>query len=161
MQYRTSDPLFLHYVHQWYSKMLPLLKPYLYQNGGPIIMAQIENEYGSFIIDDDQYKVWLRDIVRFYLGHDLLLFTVDGNNKSYLIHGTIDNVYPTIDFGPGANISKSFDAQNIYSDNGPLVNSEYYTVWFDCWGTKHQTASVEPITKTFDQMLALNASVNL
>ncbi|KAH9423185.1 Beta-galactosidase-1-like protein [Dermatophagoides pteronyssinus] len=160
MQYRTSDPLFLHYVHQWYSKMLPLLKPYLYQNGGPIIMAQIENEYGSFIIDDDQYKVWLRDIVRFYLGHDLLLFTVDGNNKSYLIHGTIDNVYPTIDFGPGANISKSFDAQNIYSDNGPLVNSEYYTVWFDCWGTKHQTASVEPITKTFDQMLALNASVN-
>ncbi|OTF82446.1 hypothetical protein BLA29_002718 [Euroglyphus maynei] len=161
MRYRTSDPSFLRHVSKWYDKMLPLLVPHLYVNGGPIIMAQVENEYGSYAVIDDVYKTWLRDLFQHHLGPDLLLFTVDGDSNDYLSRGTIDHVYPTVDFGPGTKILESFSIQNLYSDGGPSVNTEYYTGWFDCWGSPHSTNSFDDVVKSFDEMLAANASVNL
>ena len=34
-------------VNKWFDVLLPKIKPYLYQNGGPIISVQVENEYGN------------------------------------------------------------------------------------------------------------------
>ena len=48
-----------------FSVLLPKLKPLLYENGGPITMIQLENEYG---LCDTAYLVHLRDTVRQYLG---------------------------------------------------------------------------------------------
>lgn len=45
---RTWDPTFISLVARWFDVLLPQLKGYLYENGGPILMAQLENEYGSF-----------------------------------------------------------------------------------------------------------------
>ncbi len=36
-------------VNKWFSVLLPKIKPYLYNDGGPIISVQIENEYGKYI----------------------------------------------------------------------------------------------------------------
>ena len=33
--------------------IMPIIKPYLYSNGGPIILMQFENEYGNFGIDSE------------------------------------------------------------------------------------------------------------
>lgn len=54
--------------------LLDVLKPLLYKNGGPVIMLQIENEYGSYS-NDHKYMRWLRDLVWEKLGHDVVLFT--------------------------------------------------------------------------------------
>jgi beta-galactosidase len=35
---RTSDPNFLKRTDMWWAQLLPKLKPYLYSNGGPIIL---------------------------------------------------------------------------------------------------------------------------
>jgi beta-galactosidase len=35
--------------------------------------------------------------------------------------GANSGVYPTVDFGPGANVTKAFEQQRIYAPNGPLV----------------------------------------
>ena len=35
-------------VNKWFSVLLPKIQPYLYNNGGPIISVQIENEYGKY-----------------------------------------------------------------------------------------------------------------
>lgn len=40
---------------------MPKIQPLLYGNGGPIIMVQVENEYGSFAACDSYYKEWLRN----------------------------------------------------------------------------------------------------
>lgn len=37
------------------------MQKYLYGNGGPIIMVQVENEYGSYFACDEKYRLWLRD----------------------------------------------------------------------------------------------------
>lgn len=48
-------------VRKWYSMLMSKLKKYMYGNGGPIIMVQVENEYGSFSTCDRTYQVWLRN----------------------------------------------------------------------------------------------------
>lgn len=131
MQYRTMDPDFLFYVQRWYKVVLPLVKPLLYQNGGPILMGQIENEYGSIGKCDAKYMTWLRDLVRSYLGPDFLLFTVDGASESLIECGHVDGAYPTVDFGilPARYVNESFHFERLYSPHGPLVNTEYYPGW--------------------------------
>ena len=47
---RSSDTNFLYHVHQWFDILLPKLKRFLSDNGGPIIMIQNENEYVSWPI---------------------------------------------------------------------------------------------------------------
>ncbi|CAG7823017.1 unnamed protein product [Allacma fusca] len=103
MRVRTTHPDFVYYVSNWFGVLLTKLKPYLYKNGGPIIMVQVENEYGSFGCDPD-YKTFLRDLMQFHLGDDVVLFTTDNAIESKLKCGSIPSVYPTVDFGPGRNL---------------------------------------------------------
>ncbi len=38
---RTMDANYLREVEIWYAKLMPMLVPYMYENGGPIIMVQV------------------------------------------------------------------------------------------------------------------------
>lgn len=84
----------------WYSKLMPRMERFLYGNGGPIIMVQVENEYGAFGCDT-QYSKWLRDETFKYVGEKAVLFTNDITNEQHLKCGKIENVLATIDFGIG------------------------------------------------------------
>lgn len=35
-------------VDIWWEKLFSYVKPLLYSNGGPVVMVQVENEYGSY-----------------------------------------------------------------------------------------------------------------
>lgn len=59
----------------YYNKLLSIVKPLLYKNGGPILMVQVENEYGSFHACDHNYTAFLRDVFRGILGNDTVLYT--------------------------------------------------------------------------------------
>lgn len=161
MKLRTSDPSYVKEVDKWFQLLLPMLRPMLYVNGGPIVMVQVENEYGSYYACDYAYVTHLRDLHRKLLGPDVLLFTTDGNGDYFLKCGKTDNVFATIDFGPGSDPVSSFQAQRVHQEYGPNVNSEYYTGWIDHWEQPHSTATSKDVCKTLDLMLALNASVNL
>ena len=41
MQLRSTDERFLALVDQWWRVLLPKLAPYLYRDGGPILMIQV------------------------------------------------------------------------------------------------------------------------
>ncbi|RYR42477.1 hypothetical protein Ahy_A08g038958 isoform B [Arachis hypogaea] len=66
---------FLFKVERWWGNLLPKLVPLLYQNGGPIIMVQIENEYGSYG-NDKAYLQHLVVLARSHLGPDIILYEV-------------------------------------------------------------------------------------
>lgn len=57
---------YLAHVKRWFDALLPIIQPLMYENGGPILMLQIENEYGSMGICDKIYLAWL--------AHMLLVF---------------------------------------------------------------------------------------
>ncbi|XP_008409997.1 beta-galactosidase [Poecilia reticulata] len=158
---RSSDPDYIAAVDKWMGKLLPMMKPYLYQNGGPIITVQVENEYGSYFTCDYDYMRHLTKLFRAQLGDEVVLFTTDGAGVNYLKCGSIQGLYATVDFGPGANITAAFAAQRHAEPYGPLVNSEFYTGWLDHWGSRHSVVSSAVVAKSLSQMLAVEANVNL
>jgi beta-galactosidase len=133
----------------------------MYHNGGPIILVQVENEYGSYYACDYEYLRHLAGIAKSILGNATTLFTTDGDGTGYLKCGSIPEVFATIDFGIGANIPSSFEMQRTWNAGGPYVNSEYYSGWLDHWGEPHSTTDAASVARDLDTMLALNASVNI
>uniref|UniRef100_UPI0037E95EA7 beta-galactosidase n=1 Tax=Semicossyphus pulcher TaxID=241346 RepID=UPI0037E95EA7 len=158
---RSSDPDYIAAVDKWMGKLLPMMKPYLYQNGGPIITVQVENEYGSYFACDYNYMRHLSKLFRSYLGDEVVLFTTDGAGLNYLKCGSIQDLYATVDFGPGGNVTAAFEAQRHAEPHGPLVNSEFYTGWLDHWGSHHSVVSSARVAKSLNEMLAMGANVNL
>lgn len=157
---RTSEKTYINAVNKWLEKFLPMIVPYLYKNGGPIITVQVENEYGSYSTSDHVYTSHLRDLFRKYLSDETILFTTDGDAISYLHGGTINGTYATVDFGVGTNIREAFNAQRVYSPQGPLVNSEFYPGWLDFWGHAHSKIGTPGVIRDFETMMNMNANVN-
>ncbi|KAK2706516.1 hypothetical protein QYM36_016522 [Artemia franciscana] len=158
---RTADPSFMKFVDRWFAVLLPKVKKHLVNNGGNILMVQVENEYGSYPACDYEYTSTLRDLVLRHLGADTVLFTTDGNADGYLKCGKIPGAYATVDFGAGSDVKSAFRALRHFEPKGPLVNSEYYTGWLDFWGERHSKADGKLVADSLYQILALNASVNL
>ncbi|XP_059823447.1 beta-galactosidase-like isoform X2 [Hypanus sabinus] len=158
---RSSDEKYLAAVDRWFGVLLPKVKPFLYQNGGPIISVQVENEYGSYFTCDYDYLRHLRNIIRTLLGSDILLFTTDGNRPAELRCGTLQGLYATIDFGTNEDVTTSFEVQRQFEPSGPLVNSEFYVGWLDYWGVEHSVVPTANATRMLRQLLGLGANVNM
>lgn len=158
---RSSDPDYLAAVDKWLGVLLPKMKPLLYQNGGPIITVQVENEYGSYFSCDYDYLRFLQKRFHYYLGDNVLLFTTDGAHKKFLQCGALQGLYATVDFGVGNNITDAFQIQRNSEPRGPLVNSEFYTGWLDHWGEQHWTVRSEAVASALYDILARGANVNM
>ncbi|KAI1304945.1 Beta-galactosidase [Halotydeus destructor] len=160
MAIRSRDPSYLRLVDRYLRNVLPLIRPLLYSNGGPVIMVQVENEYG-LDFDDKVYTSWLRDAMKTYLADEVVLFTTDTVGDLLNGKGKIDGVYATVDFGTDVDVRASFAAQRLVEPKGPLVNSEFYISWFDQWSEPHQTTSTDKAVKALKDILDTGASVNV
>lgn len=69
------------------------IEPLWVGNGGPILMAQVENEFGSYPSCDKVYTSWLRDLFQQYIGDKAVLFTTDGAGSNFLKCGKIPGIY--------------------------------------------------------------------
>ena len=86
MKLRSSDPRFMAPVLAWWGTLLPLVRPMLYDNGGPIVMVQIENEFGNVGAPDETYLRQLTSAARAHLGPDVVLYTTDAPH--FVVNGT-------------------------------------------------------------------------
>ncbi|KAM4658199.1 beta-galactosidase isoform 3-T3 [Amazona ochrocephala] len=120
---RSSDSDYLAAVEKWMGVLLPKMRPHLYQNGGPIIMVQVENEYGSYFACDYDYLRALLKLFRQHLGDEVVLFTTDGASQFHLRCGALQGLYATVDFAPGVNVTAAFLAQRSSEPTGPLVGT--------------------------------------
>ncbi|XP_003744556.1 beta-galactosidase [Galendromus occidentalis] len=161
MKIRTNDAEYMSFVERYWRKLLPLLRPLLYSRGGPIILVQIENEYGSYSACDFSYTAALRDLAMSLLGENVVYYSTDGDRDGDLKCGKNEGVFTTVDFGVTSDVKSSFAAQRRHQMKGPLVNSEYYTGWLDHWGGIHETVPTAAVVRSLDEMLAMNASVNM
>ncbi len=140
MRVRCAYPPYLHAVDRFFDALLPHIVPLQVTHGGPLIMVQIENEYGSYG-DDKTYLAHLRDSLR-RNGIDVLLFTSDGEAGRHLLAGTLEGIHATVNFGfhPERAFRKLRPSRRI----GPLMCTEFWDGWFDHWGAPHQTRSASP-----------------
>ncbi|KEH39518.1 beta-like galactosidase [Medicago truncatula] len=161
---RSSDPAFLKLVERWWGKLLPKLVPLLYDNGGPIIMVQIENEYGSYG-DDKAYLHHLITLARGHLGQDAILYTTDGGSRENLEKGTIrgDTVFSAVDFTTGDDPWPIFKLQKEFNAPGksPPLSSEFYTGWLTHWGEKNAKTDADSTAAALEEILRKNGSAVL
>ncbi|XP_055849553.1 beta-galactosidase isoform X2 [Episyrphus balteatus] len=160
---RTSDANYTSEVSIWYANIMKRMKPYLYGNGGPIIMVQVENEYGSFDACDKDYLRWLRDETNKYVrSGDAVLFTTDIPNDR-ISCGKIEDVFATTDFG----LERASEIDDVWSTlrsvqpNGPLVNSEFYPGWLTHWQEGNERRDGAAVAEALRNILTYRANVNI
>lgn len=126
---------------------MPRMQPFLYENGGPIIMVQVENEYGSFGCDSE-YMNWMKRETELHVGSNAVLFTNDG--PSQVRCGKTEGVLATLDFGSTspAELNRTWASLRRYQPNGPLVNAEYYPGWLSHWQEPLATVDTAPVVDT-------------
>ena len=148
---RCSDPRYLKHFMEYYDELLPRLAPLQITHGGPVIMMQVENEYGSYG-DDKEYLAALRDGM-IQRGIDVPLVTSDGPNHDMLTCGQVDGVFQTGNFGSRTEENFAFMAQKGIS---PQMVMEFWCGWFDHWGAeKHATTQPEVSVENFAKALEL------
>jgi hypothetical protein len=158
--FRKSNTVYLQYVDRWLTLLYQKVAPFMYHNGGPVILVQLENEYGFFKACDHEYMKHLRDLTKSKLGSDTVMFTTDSPNNDKLKCGSAEGVLATVDFGISADITGHFNLEQKFNGHGPHVNSEYWTGGGDVWGKAHGTSNEDDCIRDFDTMLRDGASVS-
>ena len=155
MRVRSNYAGFLDAVDSYFEKLFKYIVPLQITNGGPIIMMQIENEYGSF----GNNKDYLRNIKSLMLKHGstVPLFTSDGGSVDFLEAGTLieDGILPAANFGSSSseqlnNLNEFMKANNF---EGPLMCMEFWIGWFSNWGGEFKRRSSDDAVKELDDIL--------
>ena len=154
---RCADELYLQKVENYFRTLIPVIAQRQADCGGPVIMVQVENEYGSYG-NDTIYLRRLADMLESY-GITCLLFTSDGANDTMLSGGTVPELLAGCNFGSKA--SSNFKAFRKFRKEGPLFCAEYWNGWFDHWGEKHHRRDAEDAAKGLAEILDLRASVSV
>lgn len=157
MRVRTKDPKFLAAADRYLMRLGQELAPLQASRGGPIIMVQIENEYGSFGADK-VYMGHIRETLTRAGFGESILYTADGPDK--LANGTLPDVLAVANFGPGE-AKGAFAALAKFEPGKPLMTGEYWDGWFDSWGGKHARTNAQQQTNELKWMLERGDSVNL
>ncbi|MEY9851500.1 beta-galactosidase [Leifsonia sp. EB41] len=154
---RRSEPVFLAAVTAFLERVLAIVRPLQVTEGGPVLLVQVENEYGAYGDDKD----YLRHLVEVSRGAGITvpLTTVDQPEPAMLENGSLPGLLKTASFGSRSR--ERLATLREHQPTGPLMCSEFWDGWFDHWGAHHHTTSVEQSAADLDELLALGASVNI
>lgn len=162
MRIRSSDPAFIEAVSHYYDRLLGILTRYQVDQGGPILMMQVENEYGSYG-EDKTYLRAVRDLMK-EKGVTCPLFTSDGPWRATLRAGTLieDDVFVTGNFGSKASYNFA-QMQEFFDEHGkkwPLMCMEFWDGWFTRWKEPVIHRDPEELAEAVHEVLELG-SINL
>jgi beta-galactosidase len=154
---RSSEPGYLAAVDSFFEAILPTVAERQISRGGPVIMVQIENEYGAYG-NDKHYLQHLVDLVK-REGIDVPLFTCDQPFGTMIEDGSLPELHKTGTFGSRA--AERLEVLRRHQPSGPLMCAEFWNGWFDNWGTHHHTTDAAASAAELDALLAAGASVNV
>jgi beta-galactosidase len=152
LKVRSQDPRFLAAAETYIKKLGQQLAPLQITHGGPIILLQVENEYGSYGADH-VYMGKIRDLDR-AAGFDVPFFTADGGG-SMMAAGHLDDALPGLNGGSGKSIMKEIGK---YRPNGPWFVPEFYPGWLDHWGEEHAHVGLDGLARETEWKLTNNVS---
>lgn len=159
LQVRTlSDNFFMEQTKIYLNQVGKQLAKYQIQDGGNIIMVQVENEYGTWGSDSKYMKI-IRDDIR-GAGFDkvqLLRCDWSSNFFKYKLDGAVN----ALNFGAGSNIDDQFRKFKELNPTSPLMCGEYWTGWFDQWGRPHETRDINSFIGSLKDMMDRKISFSL
>ncbi|HEU5342616.1 beta-galactosidase family protein [Edaphobacter sp.] len=157
---RSTDPKFMGPAREYLQQLGKQLAPLQIGNGGPIILVQVENEYGSYGKDHAYVEAIHKALVDAGFTKSQL-YTADGPEE--VPDGSLPELPAGINFGGSGlhSAEHAFATLKKYRPNGPFFNSEYWAGWFDHWGSKHAHTSVANEAGNLDWILKQGYSVSI
>ncbi|MET3769049.1 beta-galactosidase [Marisediminicola sp. UYEF4] len=154
---RRFEPRFLAAVERYFARILPIVAELQIDRGGPVILVQVENEYGAYGSD----KLYLQALTDLTRAGDITvpLTTIDQPTDRMLEGGSLPGLHLTASFGSRA--TDRLETLRQHQSTGPLMCAEFWDGWFDNWGAHHHTTSAADAARELDDLLAAGASVNL
>ncbi len=165
MVIRTDNQPFLDSCKTYIGKVMEQVSDLQITHGGPIIMVQAENEFGSYVaqrkdIPLETHRRYNAKIKQLLVesGVDVPFYTADG---SWLFkEGSIPGVLPGADGED--NTAKLKELVNQYHDGkGPYFVAEYYPGWLDHWAEPFPKVSAQSVAKQLRKYVQDSVSFNM
>ena len=152
---RCMDPRYTQAAERYIKSLALQVKDLQVTKGGPILMVQIENEYGSYG-NDRNYLNWLKEVWQ-KNGINVPFYTADGATPYMLEAGTVSGA--AIGLDPGTNASNFEQAMKV-NPNVPSFCSELYPGWLTHWGEKWQRPDTASLVKEVRWLMDNKKSFN-
>lgn len=157
MRLRCNYAPYMQKVERYFKRLFAELSPCAIENGGNVILWQVENEYGSYGND----KEYLRRLVEIYRENGIAgqLFTADGAWINMLVKGALpETCLPFVTFG--SRTEEAMRCVDLFVKNTPKMCAEFWCGWFDHWGEEHHTRTSEDVLKDLEPFFIHGWSFN-
>ena len=156
LKVRCMDPHYIAAMSRYLGKLAAVVRPYQVSQGGPILMVQLENEYGSYG-NDRNYIAYLHKFWRDH-GIEVPFYTADGPTPYMLEAGS----YPGCAVGLDSGLSDNDYAVETKMNPGvPAFSSETYPGWLTHWGEGWARTGADSIVGEVRWLLDHHKSFNL
>ncbi len=155
LKVRCLNPRYMAAAERYMTELAKVVRPLLVTRGGPILMVQIENEYGSYG-NDRAYVARLKD-VWVTLGIDVPFFTADGPTPHMLEAGHVEGAAVGLDSGSE---EKHWALARSIVPGVPIFSSETYPGWLTHWGESWARPSLDDLKKEVAFLLGAKKSFN-
>ncbi|MGI4822170.1 MAG: glycoside hydrolase family 35 protein [Janthinobacterium lividum] len=161
---RTNNQPFLDSCNVYLHKLAAQVKGYQVSKGGPIIMTQVENEFGSYVsqrqdiplTEHRKYNAAIKQQLA-DAGFEGPFFTSDAS--TLFEGGATPGALPTVNGeGDVENLKKAVNQHN--GNQGPYMVAEYYPGWLDHWGEPFVRVGTEQVTKQVETYLKNEVNFN-
>jgi hypothetical protein len=149
MRMRTWNQPFMDEMERWMRALCEVLRPMFAPAGGPIILAQIENEYANvarqYGEDGRRYLAWCADLAK----------SLNLGIPWVMCSGAAPGVLETINGGwPHAGI----DAHAREHPDQPALCTELWPGWYETWGYPSPVRSPESLAGAVARFVAAGAT---
>lgn len=153
---RCMDERYMKAAENYLNALAKVLKPFMVSNGGPVLMLQLENEYGSYG-NDRQY---LARIKRIWEQNGIAgpFFTGDGPTTYMLEAGSFPGCAVGLDSGSDQGC---FDLAYKMNPGVPVFSSETYPGWLTHWGEPWAKPDTASLLKEVNFLMSAKKSFNL
>lgn len=164
MEIRRDNPQFLKYTKLYIDRLYKEVGDLQVSKGGPIIMVQAENEFGSYVaqrkdIPLEEHRRYNAKIKQQLAdaGFNVPLFTSDG---SWLFEGgSTEGALPTANGESNIeNLKKVVD--QYHGGVGPYMVAEFYPGWLSHWAEPFPQVSASSIARQTEKYLENDVSFN-
>lgn len=164
LEIRTDNKAFLQQCENYINQLAKQVIPLQINNGGPVIMVQAENEFGSYVaqrkdISLEKHRTYSHKIKDFLVksGLSVPFFTSDGS--SLFKGGSIEGTLPTANGESDIEVLKKV-VNEYHGGKGPYMVAEYYPGWLDHWAEPFPRVSTEEVVKQTELYLKNDVSFN-
>ena len=152
---RCMDPRYIKAMTGYIQRLAKEITPLQCTNGGPILMVQAENEYGSYGNDREYMetvrKLWQKN------GITVPFYTADGPAPYMLEAGSLSGAAIGLDSGSDENDFLQGKKQN---PDVPVFSAETYPGWLTHWGEKWAKPDTNVLKKEVEFLLKNKKSFN-